>query len=131
MNTLPLLNRILKIIVVAALLFSGGVGLLLFSGIQEQNEKDRDFEKKLSPSLHFIEGFTARNGRLPSDTEFGKRPSDKNDGEGIDFTGKDSADPAFKSHGGKTNRDFCVRIWRGESWTYYFSWNKKYDIVDP
>jgi len=131
MNSLPLLNRILKIIVVVALLFFGGVGLLLFFAIQKQDGKDRDFEKRLSPSIQFVEGFVAKNHRLPSDAEFAKRPSATADNGGIDITGKDSADPAFASHGGKTSRDFCVRVWRGEDWTYYFSWNKKYDIVEP
>lgn len=130
MNSLPLLNRVVKIIAVVALLFFGGVALLIFFGLQKQDDKDRDYEKKLSPSIHFVEGFAARNGRLPSDAEFGKRPSTKTDWM-IDLITKDSSDSAFRSHGGTTKRDFCVRIWRGEMWTYYFSWNKKYDIVEP
>ncbi len=130
MNSLPLFNRVVKTIAFVSLLFFGGVGLLIFSGSQKQDDKDRDYEKKLSASIQFVENFTTRKGRLPSEAEFGKRPSAQT-GEVVDLITKDSVDSAFKSHGGTAKRDFCVRIWRGEQWTYYFSWNKKYDVVEP
>ena len=107
-----------------------GVGLLIVLSIPGQQRRDRDYEKKLAPSVAFVRAFEARHGRLPSQAEFEKRPSAAKDWM-VDLVTATSLDPAFGAHRGKTKRDFAVRVWRGEQWTYYFGWNRKFDIVEP
>ncbi|RYZ78884.1 MAG: hypothetical protein EOP06_28250 [Proteobacteria bacterium] len=130
MNSLPLANRILKIIALVGGLFFGAVVLLVLYADRAQAKRDHQFEQRLLPSIQFVQTFESTKGRLPSEQEFTKRSSAKTDWM-IGLITKNSSDVAFASHGGKRNKDFCLRIWRGESWTYYFSWNGKFDIVEP
>ena len=120
----------MKTIALTSVLFFGAAGLFVVSLIFDQILRDREFETKLSASIQFVEAFKTTSRRLPSDAEFQRRPSAKRDWM-VDLVAGNSADAAWKLHGGKTSLDYCVRIWRGESWTYYFSWDKSYDIVDP
>ena len=125
------LRRAMPIIFWSAGLFLLGVVLLVLGAVAGQWRRDRDYERKLAPSIAFVESFERANHRLPSDAEFEKRPSASEDWM-LDLVTADSMDTAFKNHGGgKTKGDFAVRIWRGEQWTYYFSWNREYDIVEP
>lgn len=124
------LRRAMPVIFWMAGLFTVGVCLLVLGTISSQWRRDRDYEAKLQPSIEFVESIERAKHRLPSDAEFDGRPSAQSDWM-VDLITQDSSDSAFKSHGGTAKSDFAVRIWRGEQWTYYFSWSKKFDIVEP
>ena len=124
------LRRAMPIIFCGAGLFIALVVLFALSATASQWKKDRDYERKLAPSIAFVESFERAHHRLPSDKEFGKRPSASKDGM-VDLVTADSADAAFKAHGGQSKSDFALRVWRGEQWTVYYSWNRKYEIVEP
>ncbi len=79
MNSLPLLNCILKIIATLSAVFVGGMVLVVLSAIWDQTGKDRPCEQKLSPSIQFVQVFRVNKGRLPSEKEFENRPSAKAD----------------------------------------------------
>lgn len=124
------LRRAMPIIFCSAGVFIALVTLLVLGAVDSQWRRDRDYERKLAPSIAFVESFESKYRRLPSDAEFGNRPSASEDWM-VDLITSDSADAAFKAHGGKTKNDFAVRIWRGEQWTYYFSGSREYDIIEP
>lgn len=126
-----IVRRAMPIIFWSAGLFIAFVVLLVLGALSSQHRRDREYEAKLRPSIAFVESFRRANYRLPSDAEFEDRMGAPSE-HGIDLLQFDSAEPAFKSHGGgKTKGDFAVRVWRGEQWTYYFSWNRQFDIVEP
>lgn len=126
MNSLPRLNRLFLWIALA----SAVPVALIVSMIIGQSKRDDAFEAKLRPSINFVESFLKSKYRLPKQKEFEKRPSAKTDWM-VDLITKDSVDAAFKSNGGKEPNDYSVRIWRGETWTYYFSWKDNFDVVEP
>ena len=124
------LRRALPIIFWSAALIIAFAALLVVGAVAGQWRRDRDYERKLAPSIAFVESFRRAYHRLPSGTEFEKRPSASQDWM-IDLVTLDSADTAFKAHGGQSKSDFALRVWRGEQWTVYYSWNRKYEIVEP
>ena len=124
------LKRAMPIIFWAAGLFIVGVVSLVLGTLPGQWRRDRDYEAKLQPSIEFVQSVQRTKHRLPTDAEFASRPSAQTDWM-VDLVTADSSDAAFVTHGGKTKSDFAVRIWRGETWTYYFSGSKKFDIVEP
>ena len=123
-------NTAIALLCATAMIFVG-VCLLIVLSVPGQRRRDRDYERKLQPSIAFVESFEAKNRRLPSDEEFDARPGAARE-QMIDLIQANSADAAFKAHGGgKSKSDFAVRVWRGEQWTYYFSWSREFEIVEP
>ncbi len=123
------LQRAMPALFWSAGLFLFAIVLLVLSATAGQWRRDRDYQRKLAPSIAFIESFKNKHHRLPSDAEFAKRPSASGDWM-VDLITSDSMDAAFKAQcGGKT--DYAVRIWRGEQWTYYYGWKRDYEIIAP
>ena len=121
----------MPIIFWSAGLFLASVCLLVLSAVAGQWRRDRDYQRKLAPSIAFVQSFERAHHRLPCDAEFEKRPSASEDWM-VDLMTADSADAAFKARGGGKNAgDFALRVWRGEQWTVYYSWNREFDIVEP
>lgn len=125
-----ILKRAMPIVFWTSGLFFAGVCALILMLILGQYSKDRQFERGLRPSIAFVETFQQLNRRFPTDAEWERRPSAKTDWM-VDLITPDSSDSAFIAHGGRAKNDFAVRVWRGESWTYYFSWNGQFDIINP
>ena len=88
-----ILRRVMPIIFWTAGLLLAGVVLLVLGTVPNQWRKDRDYERKLRPSIAFVESFERAHHRLPSDAEFEKRPSASEDWM-VDLLQSDSAEPS-------------------------------------
>lgn len=127
--SLSFLNRLFLVVGLSTAFVVGGVVLLILGGISKQNQKDRDYEDSLRPSIRFIETFQKAKHRLPTDEEFAARPNAEPSDQ-IRYE-RVSDYPELKKEGERPGTDFRVSTWRGESSTYYFSWKKSFEIVDP
>lgn len=107
----PFVHRLTRFVFGASALCLALVVLLVVEGDRKQADKDAAYQAQLRPAIAFVDGFAAKNHRLPTETEFEKRP--KAD-DSVELVTKGSSDPAFGANGGRTNFNYCVRIWRGE-----------------
>lgn len=131
-----MIMKILKNVALAMLcvvaLMVAGVGLLIALSMQSNGSKDREFKKKLQPSIAWVESFEKSHNRLPTLEEFRSRPDAENGDNGGTWLETDGFwDCPDKPAIGKSARPFCVQIWRGEDTLHYHSWDGKYVIVEP
>jgi hypothetical protein len=127
--SLESLNRLFRIVGISTGVILAGPLMLVSCVVVTQYRKDRDFEDLLKPSIHFIEAFQMTNHRLPSQREFAARPNAEPNYM-VQYL-RVSEYPHFAKEGARTEIDFCVTTWRGENSTFYYSWKKGFDIVEP
>lgn len=83
----------------------------------------------LRPAIQFVEAYKSRRGKLPDNAEF-QLWAQANYQDMVELTAGDVTSAARQKGGGKHRGDYCLRVWRGERWTYYYSWNKQYEVSD-
>ena len=127
-----ILRRALPVIFWAAGLFLLSVVLLVLGAVAGQWRRGREFEKKLQPSIAWVESYEKSHQRLPTLEEFRSRPgAEKGDNAGTWLETDGFWNCPDKPTANRNARSFCVQIWRGEDTLHYHSWNREYVIVEP
>jgi hypothetical protein len=113
-----------------------GVSFLEYT--PKQIKKDRDFiEFQMKPHVNFVKDFQKQHGRLPSEWEFYNKAFDSSGNKtpesymcsGVYIRSNISGITAEKAEFKNANwdKDYAIRIWRGEWNEYYYSWTDAYD----
>lgn len=97
--------------------------------------KDRSYRRgHLQPGVDFVRQFQSAYGRLPSQEEFRQWNATRRKFADVRLTTAASPEAAsldsvFQEKGGRKPDDFCLSVWRGECWEYYFSWKDGFETV--
>jgi hypothetical protein len=114
------------------------LGVDVLKSTPEQIKKDRDFiEFQMKPLVNFVKNFQKQHGRLPSQWEFCNKAFDSSGNKTLEsymcpgvyirsnISGITDEKVEFKN--ANWEKDYAIRIWRGEWNEYYYSWTDTYD----